>query len=61
MMCKSLIYAIADCQLKRGRIDHIAEQLGVPAAKFTHTYENDVKNMKLNLLKYVKALQNIQS
>jgi hypothetical protein len=41
--------------------DRIAELMGVPSASFLDTHEDDVKNMKLTLLNYVKALRTQQS
>ena len=58
---RKFIQTVATHRLTYGRVDNIAELMGIPAAKFINTYQNDVNKMKLNLLKYAKALRTSQS
>lgn len=47
--------------LNVGRFDRIAELMGIPLALFLDTYPDDVKNMKLSIMNYMKAVRTRQT
>lgn len=53
----SLLDAVHVGRLILGRFDCIAELMGIPSAPFLETYPDDVKNLKLSILNYMKAVR----